>query len=100
MLGNIPALAAVPNIPQTCIGGGTEGAPAAGKTMLYSPVNSALGTHSTEGTLLPSIVLRGSGSGVQSDGICKLFTAMHDHADSAGTTGTAGHVKYGEMRYV
>ena len=91
---------AVAGLPQTCVGGGTAlaatataGAPATG-TLLYSPVNSALGTHSTEGTLLPSIIVRGTGTGQQSDGICKLFTAMHDHADSAGTTG-AGLVQYG-----
>ena len=94
MLNNLAA-----GLPQTCIGGAalgaTAGAPEAGKTLLYSPVNSALGTHSTEGTLLPSIVFRGSGTGEQTDAICKLFTAMHDHADSAGTTGTAGQVAYG-----
>ena len=45
--------------------------------------------------MLPSIIVRGTGSGVQTDGICSLFTAMHDHADSAGTTGSAGHVVYG-----
>ena len=84
-----------PALPQTCIAGGTAGAPASG-TLLYSPVNSALGTHSTEGTLLPSIIVRGTGSGQQTDGICKLFTAMHDHADSAGTVaGSAGEVKFG-----
>ena len=93
MLSNLAS-----GLPQTCIGGAavgaTDGAPAAGSTLLYSPVNSSLGTHSTDGTLLPSIVIRGSGSGQQTDGICKLFTAMHDHADSAGTTG-AGLVQYG-----
>ena len=83
-------------LPQTCIGGfpnSTAGAPASG-TLLYSPVNSLLGTHSTSGSLLPSIVVRGTNAGQQTDGICKLFTAMHDHADSAGTTG-AGLVQYG-----
>ena len=96
MLNNV-----VSGLPQTCMGGGTAlaatataGAPTTG-TLLYSPVNSALGTHSTEGTLLPSIIVRGTGTGQQTDGICKLFTAMHDHADSAGTTG-AGLVQYGD----
>jgi outer membrane receptor protein involved in Fe transport len=91
MLSNAAA-----GLPQTCIGGfpnSTAGAPASG-TLLYSPVNSALGTHSTSGSLLPSIIVRGNGSTLQSGGICKLFTAMHDHADSAGTTG-AGLVQYG-----
>ena len=85
-----------PALPQTCMAlNGTAGAPAAG-SLLYSPVNSGLGTHSTEGTLLPSIIVRGTGSGQQTDGICKLFTAMNDHADSAGTVaGSAGEVKFG-----
>ncbi len=90
MLNNL-----VTGLPQTCMAaGGTAGAPSSG-SLLYSPVNSALGTHSTAGTLLPSIIVRGTGSGVQTDGICSLFTAMHDHADSAGTTGSAGQVAYG-----
>ena len=94
MLSNL-----VEGLPQTCIGNpanATAGAPATGTTLLYSPVNSALGTHSTDGTLLPSIVVRGTGAGVQKDGICKLFTAMNDHADSAGTSASSpGLVKYG-----
>ncbi len=95
MLNNAAA-----GLPQTCAGGGTAlaatattGAPTTG-TLLYSPVNSALGTYSTTGTLLPSIIVRGTGSTQQTGGICKLFTAMHDHADSAGTSG-AGLVQYG-----
>ena len=96
MLSNL-----VSGLPQTCIGGAaagaTAGAPDAGKTLLYSPVNSALGTHSTEGTLLPSIIVRGTGASTQSGGICKLLTAMNDFADSAGTSASSpGLVKYGD----
>ena len=39
------------------------------------------------GTLLPSIVFRGTGAATQTGGICKLFKAMTDHAaNAAGTT--------------
>ena len=38
--------------------------------------------------LLPSVALFGSGASVQTGGVCKLFNAMIDHADSVTGNGT------------
>ncbi len=75
----------VPGVINTCLPaalGGTAGlAPTA--TQVYAPAgSSALGTTSATGTLLPSIINRGTGTSLQSGGVCKMFKAMTDHADS------------------
>ena len=89
--------------PNTCLpvtAGGTAGqAPA--ETLLYSPQvitanlnNPLLGGNYTvtiagpDGMLLPSVALFGSGASVQTGGVCKLFNAMIDHADSVTGNGT------------
>ena len=42
-----------------------------------------------EGNLLPSVALFGSGAAAQTGGICKLFNAMVDHADSVTGNGAS-----------
>ena len=64
--------------PNTCLpaaGGGT-----ASSIQVYSPQANATGSAGPTGTLLPSIIVRGTGAGLQTAGICKLFDAMTDHA--------------------
>ena len=75
----------IPGVINTCLPvalGGTAGlAPTA--TQVYAPAgSSALGTTSATGTLLPSIINRGTGTSLQTGGVCKMFKAMTDHADS------------------
>ena len=73
----------------------------ADETLIYAPADIFLpvpgvgnvklaGPTKADGTankLLPSIVLRGSGTATQTGGVCKLFKAMTDHAGNvaAGT---------------
>ena len=75
----------------TCLplaAGGTDGlAPSA--TLIYSPqeITANLATGDVviagpEGTLLPSIGVFGTGPTKQTAGLCNLFNAMVDHADS------------------
>ena len=77
--------------PNTCLpaaGGGT-----ASSIQVYSPQQNATATAGPDGTLLPSIVVRGSGAALQTGGVCKLFKAMTDHADSV--TGGANELTIG-----
>ena len=81
----------------TCLpllAGGTPGlAPSA--TLIYSPqeitANLASGNvviAGPEGTLLPSVGVFGTGPTKQTGGMCQLFNAMVDHADSVTGNGT------------
>ncbi len=82
--------------PNTCLpvaAGGTPGlAPA--KSLVYAPdaisitgPAGAVEIAGPEGTLLPSIAIRGTGTATQTGGVCKLFKAMTDYAaTTAGTT--------------
>ena len=81
----------------TCLpltAGGTQGlAPSA--TLIYSPqeITANLATGNVviagpEGTLLPSIGVFGTGPTKQTAGLCNLFNAMVDHADSVTGNGT------------
>ena len=77
--------------PNTCLpaaGGGT-----ASSILVYSPQQNATATAGPDGTLLPSIVVRGSGAALQTGGVCKLFKAMTDHADTV--TGGANELTIG-----
>lgn len=77
--------------PNTCLpaaGGGT-----ASSIQVYSPQANATGTAGPDGTLLPSIVIRGTGAALQTGGVCKLFQAMTDHADTV--TGGANELTIG-----
>ena len=77
--------------PNTCLpaaGGGT-----ASSIQVYSPQANATGTAGPDGTLLPSIVIRGTGAALQTGGVCKLFKAMTDHADTV--TGGANELTIG-----
>ena len=79
----------IPNVINTCLptaAGGTAGlAPTA--TQVYAPAgSSALGLTSATATLLPSIINRGTGTSLQTGGVCKMFKAMTDHADSVTAT--------------
>lgn len=80
--------------PNTCLpvlAGGTAGiAPAS--TLLYSPQTiqvSGVTIAGPDGTLLPSVAVIGSGASAQTGGVCKLFNAMVQHADSVTGNGTA-----------
>ena len=69
----------------TAVGGPNTCLPAAGGgsasgILVYSPQANATGTAGPDGTLLPSVIIRGTGSAIQTGGICKLFDAMTDHA--------------------
>tara|TARA_B100000900_G_scaffold317411_1_gene276435 strand:+ start:24 stop:3836 length:3813 start_codon:yes stop_codon:yes gene_type:complete len=79
--------------PNTCIpvaAGGTAGvAPA--NTLIYSPQAISVGgtvVAGPDGTLLPSVAVVGSGPSAQTGGVCKLFNAMVQHADSVTGNGT------------
>ena len=77
--------------PNTCLpaaGGGT-----ASSILVYSPQQNATATAGPDGTLLPSIVVRGTGAALQTGGVCKLFKAMTDHADTV--TGGANELTIG-----
>ena len=77
--------------PNTCLpaaGGGT-----ASSILVYSPQQNATATAGPTGTLLPSIVVRGTGAALQTGGVCKLFKAMTDHADTV--TGGANELTIG-----
>ncbi len=68
--------------PNTCLpaaGGGT-----ASSIQVYSPVANATGTAGPDGTLLPSVVIRGTGAAIQTGGVCKLFKAMTDFGAAGG----------------
>jgi len=78
--------------PNTCIPaavGGTTGlAPA--ETLIYSPQAVTVGgvnIAGPDGTLLPSVAVFGSGASAQTGGVCQLFNAMIDHADSVSGNG-------------
>ena len=88
--------------PNTCLpvaAGGTAGI-APTETLIYSPQeitgnnlggingNNVVIAKPGEGNLLPSVALFGSGAAAQTGGICKLFNAMVDHADSVTGNGT------------
>jgi outer membrane receptor protein involved in Fe transport len=79
----------IPGTLNTCLpvaAGGTAGL-APTDTLVYAPAgSSALGTTSATGTLLPSIINRGTGTDLQTGGVCKMFKAMTDHADSVTAT--------------
>ncbi len=68
--------------PNTCLP--AAGAGTASSVLVYSPVANATNTAGPTGTLLPSIVVRGSGAALQTGGVCKLFKAMTDHAAAGG----------------
>ena len=78
--------------PNTCLTAGAGGT--ATQTMVYAPDAISITTPAgaveiagPTGTLLPSIVFRGTGAATQTGGICKLFKAMTDHAaNAAGST--------------
>ena len=77
--------------PNTCLpaaGGGT-----ASSIQVYSPQVNATGTAGPDGTLLPSIVVRGTGAALQTGGVCKLFKAMTDFAGNV--TGGANELTIG-----
>ena len=79
----------IPGTLNTCLpvaAGGTAGL-APTDTLVYAPAgSSALNTTSATGTLLPSIINRGTGTDLQTGGVCKMFKAMTDHADSVTAT--------------
>ena len=59
--------------------------------MIYSPQAISVGgtvVAGPDGTLLPSVVSVGSGASAQTGGVCKLFNAMVQHADSVAGNGT------------
>ena len=84
----------------TCLpvlAGGTAGvAPA--ETLIYSPQdvfadlnipglgNQRVKIAGTAGTLLPSLAVIGSGISAQTGGVCQLFNAMVEHADTVTNT--------------
>jgi hypothetical protein len=76
--------------PNTCLpvaAGGTL----TGDTLIYSPqaiTVSGVTIAGPDGTLLPSVAVVGSGASAQTGGVCKLFNAMVDHADSVTGNGT------------
>tara|TARA_B100000900_G_scaffold415198_1_gene444207 strand:+ start:1 stop:2373 length:2373 start_codon:yes stop_codon:yes gene_type:complete len=76
--------------PNTCLpvaAGGTL----TGDTLIYSPQTiqvSGVTIAGPDGTLLPSVAVIGSGPSAQTGGVCKLFNAMVEHADSVSGNGT------------
>jgi outer membrane receptor protein involved in Fe transport len=88
----------IPGTLNTCLpesAGGTTGlAPTA--TQVYAPTGTASNVGlaagvagllaNDTGTLLPSIINRGTGTDLQTGGVCKMFKAMTDHADSVTAT--------------
>ena len=76
--------------PNTCLpqaAGGTL----TGDTLIYSPQAITAGgvtIAGPDGTLLPSVAVIGSGAAAQTGGVCKLFNAMVEHADSVTGNGT------------
>ncbi len=88
----------IPGAINTCLpaaAGGTAGlAPTA--TQIYAPTgtttNVGVGAGvggllaNDAGTLLPSIINRGTGTSLQTGGVCKMFKAMTDHADNVTAT--------------
>ena len=88
----------IPGAINTCLPaavGGTAGlAPTA--TQVYAPTgttsNVGVGAGvpgvlaNDSGTLLPSIINRGTGTSLQTGGVCKMFKAMTDHADNVTAT--------------
>ena len=88
----------IPATINTCLPvslGGTTGlAPTA--SLVYAPTGTTTATGTAAGaptalandagTLLPSIINRGTGTSLQTGGVCKMFKAMTDHADSVTAT--------------
>ena len=86
----------------TAVGGGNSCMPvAAGGTagiapttsLVYSPQANASGSAGPTGELLPSVIVRGTGTALQTGGICGLFKAMTDFADDV--TGGANELTIG-----
>ena len=57
-------------------------------TQITVPGVGAVTIAGPDGTLLPSVVSVGSGASAQTGGVCKLFNAMVQHADSVAGNGT------------
>ena len=88
----------IPGAINTCLPeslGGTTGlAPTA--SQVYAPTGTTTATGiaasaptvlaNDAGTLLPSIINRGTGTSLQTGGVCKMFLAMTDHADNVTAT--------------
>ena len=76
--------------PNTCLPAAAGGT-LTGDTLIYSPQAISVGgtvVAGPDGTLLPSVVSVGSGASAQTGGVCKLFNAMVQHADSVAGNGT------------